>query len=120
MLNCLYNVNLFLYKKKLYFQIGWILIDRCGRHFGTILSYLRDGSVPLPDSTREIAELLAEAKYYLIQELSECCESALRKREMDLEPICRVPLITSSKEEQMLINSSTKVCSVNMSCVTYQ
>ncbi|GBN90710.1 BTB/POZ domain-containing adapter for CUL3-mediated RhoA degradation protein 3 [Araneus ventricosus] len=87
---------------------GWILIDRCGRHFGTILNFLRDGSVPLPDSTREISELLAEAKYYLIQELSECCESALRKREMDLEPICRVPLITSSKEEQMLINSSTK------------
>ena len=46
---------------------GWILIDRCGKHFSAILNYLRDGSIILPDSRYEIAELLAEAKYYLIQ-----------------------------------------------------
>ena len=28
---------------------GWILIDRCGKHFGTILNFLRDGDVPVPD-----------------------------------------------------------------------
>lgn len=50
-----------------FFLSGWILIDRCGKHFGTILNYLRDGSIVLPDSRYEIAELLAEAKYYLIQ-----------------------------------------------------
>ena len=49
---------------------GWILIDRCGKHFGTILNYLRDGGVPLPESRREIEELLAEAKYYLVQGLA--------------------------------------------------
>ncbi|XP_023220442.1 BTB/POZ domain-containing adapter for CUL3-mediated RhoA degradation protein 3 [Centruroides vittatus] len=87
---------------------GWILIDRCGKHFGTILNFLRDGSVSLPESTREVAELLAEAKYYLIQELIESCESALRKHDMEAVPICRVPLITSSKEEQNLISVSTK------------
>lgn len=87
---------------------GWILIDRCGKHFGTILNFLRDNSVPLPESPREIAELLAEAKYYLIQGLVDSCEGALKRREPGVEAICRVPLITSSSEEQLLINSSTK------------
>lgn len=42
---------------------GWILIDRCGKHFGTILNFLRDGDVtPLPEIRREILELQAEAK----------------------------------------------------------
>ncbi|XP_015787118.1 BTB/POZ domain-containing adapter for CUL3-mediated RhoA degradation protein 3 [Tetranychus urticae] len=89
---------------------GWVLIDRSGKQFGTILNFLRDGSVPLPDNAREIQELLAEAKYYLIQELIDSCESMLaRSKESNrTEPICRVPLITSSKEEAMLINNSTK------------
>lgn len=30
---------------------GWILIDRCGKHFGTILNFLRDGTVALPETT---------------------------------------------------------------------
>jgi BTB/POZ domain-containing adapter for CUL3-mediated RhoA degradation protein len=49
--------------------LGWILIDRCGKHFGIILNFLRDGSAPLPESPRETAELLAEAKYYCVAEL---------------------------------------------------
>jgi len=49
---------------------GWILIDRCGKHFSAILNYLRDGSIILPDNRYELAELLAEAKYYLIQGIS--------------------------------------------------
>lgn len=89
--------------------LGWILIDRNGTHFGTIMNYLRDGTVVLPDSQKGIAELLAEAKYYCITELAESCERALMKKEP--EPICRVPLITSQKEEQLLISSSTKVSS---------
>ncbi|XP_039747136.1 BTB/POZ domain-containing adapter for CUL3-mediated RhoA degradation protein 3 [Pararge aegeria] len=87
---------------------GWILIDRCGKHFGTILNYLRDGTVALPDSYREIMELLAEAKYFLIEELTESCQQALSKKEREAEPICRVPLITSHKEEQLLIMSTSK------------
>ncbi|KAL1132062.1 hypothetical protein AAG570_010020 [Ranatra chinensis] len=87
---------------------GWILIDRCGKHFGTILNFLRDGSVPLPETRREMAELLAEAKYYCISDLASACEQALVKRERDAEPICRVPLITSQKEEQLLIGSTSK------------
>lgn len=94
----------------LYEFSGWILIDRCGKHFGTILNYLRDGTVGLPDSYREVMELLAEAKYFLIEELTESCQQALAKKEREAEPICRVPLITSHKEEQLLIMSTSKVC----------
>ncbi|XP_005093190.1 BTB/POZ domain-containing adapter for CUL3-mediated RhoA degradation protein 3 [Aplysia californica] len=85
---------------------GWVLIDRCGKHFGTILSYLRDGSIMLPESCRELNELLQEAKYYCVQELIRQVEEALSVR--DPEPICQVPLITSSREEQMLIAKMTK------------
>merc|ERR1719289_601818 len=46
---------------------GWILIDRCGKHFNIVLNYLRDGQVPLPELQSEIEELHNEAKYYLIQ-----------------------------------------------------
>lgn len=88
--------------------IGWILIDRCGTHFGTILNFLRDGSVALPETTKGIAELLAESKYYCIEELIEACEKVLAKKERESEPICRVPLITSQKEEQYLISTATK------------
>jgi BTB/POZ domain-containing adapter for CUL3-mediated RhoA degradation protein len=56
-----------------------------------------------------VAELLAEAKYYCIADLIESCEMALVKREREAEPICRVPLITSQKEEQLLITSTLKV-----------
>jgi len=90
---------------------GWILIDRCGKHFGTILNFLRDGDVPLlSDSRREILELQAEAKYYCIEELNDHCEKAMKNMKKDnlleVEPICRVPLITSLKEEQALIQSN--------------
>lgn len=64
----------------------------------------------LPDSYREINELLAEAKYFLIEELTDSCQQALAKKEREAEPICRVPLITSQKEEQLLIMSTCKVC----------
>ena len=43
-------------------SLGWVLIDRDGRHFGTMLNYLRDGVVPLPETKKETQELLAEAK----------------------------------------------------------
>lgn len=91
------------------FFLGWILIDRSGTHFGTILNFLRDGSIPIPETTKVIAELLAEAKYYCIAELVESCELALMKKEREVEPICRVPLITSQREEQLLISTCTKV-----------
>lgn len=90
-------------------HVGWILIDRCGNHFGSILNFLRDGCIPLPESVKETAELLAEARYYCITDLAESCERALQKKAKEAEPICRVALITSQKEENLLIGSTTKV-----------
>jgi len=86
---------------------GWILIDRCGKHFGTILNFLRDGNVPLPENRQDLCELRAEAKYYCVDELAEAIEKNLKDKEIlsDVVPICQVPLITSQKEEQALINS---------------
>ena len=56
--------------------LGWILIDRCGKNFGLILNFLRDGTVALPSESRreDLIEILTEAKYYCIQQLVELCE----------------------------------------------
>ncbi|KAI0209073.1 BTB/POZ domain-containing adapter for CUL3-mediated RhoA degradation protein 3 [Lamellibrachia satsuma] len=86
---------------------GWILIDRCGKHFGSILNYLRDGDISLPESKHELLEFLTEVKYYLIQPLVELIGKQFKKHD-ELEPICRVPLITSAKEEQILVASTSK------------
>ena len=83
---------------------GWILIDRCGKHFGTILNFLRDGNVPLPETRTELSELRAEAKYFCVDELAEACEKGMKDKEAnghDVVPVCRVPLITSQREEQV-------------------
>uniref|UniRef100_A0A8C8J8U5 BTB domain-containing protein n=1 Tax=Oncorhynchus tshawytscha TaxID=74940 RepID=A0A8C8J8U5_ONCTS len=81
---------------------GWILIDRCGKHFGTILNYLRDGVVPLPESRRETEEMLLSD--YLVQGLADECQAALQS----YEPFCKLPLVTSSKEDHRLIATSNK------------
>ena len=46
---------------------GWILIDRSGKQFATILNWLRDGDAPLPESRLEIEELKMEATFYLAE-----------------------------------------------------
>ncbi|XP_054466037.1 BTB/POZ domain-containing adapter for CUL3-mediated RhoA degradation protein 2 isoform X2 [Anoplopoma fimbria] len=85
---------------------GWILIDRCGKHFGNILCFLRDGTVALPKGRQAVQEVLAEAKYYDVQGLVELCQNTLQgNKEL---PMCVIPVITSSKEEEKLIQSSTK------------
>lgn len=87
---------------------GWILIDRCGKHFGTILSYLRDDTIALPKNRHEIKELMAEAKYYLIQGLVDKCQAALQDKNESYKAVCNIPIITSPKEEEKLIESSAK------------
>lgn len=62
----------------------------------------------LPETSKGLAELLAEAKYYCIEELSESVEKALEIKKKEIQPICRVPLITSPSEENFLVSSSTK------------
>lgn len=94
---------------------GWILIDRCGKHFSKILNFLRDGSVPLPDNHQELQELLIEAKYYLIQGLIDVCEAALKKYTecKFTEPVCSVLLIRSKTEEVQLL-SLTRIPAVKL------
>jgi len=93
----------------MFLLIGWVLIDRCGKHFGTILNFLRDGSVPLPETSMEISEILAETNYYGISELSDACEQALQKKRNKNINITWVTLITSQNETQKLISISSKV-----------
>ncbi|XP_008306845.1 BTB/POZ domain-containing adapter for CUL3-mediated RhoA degradation protein 2 [Cynoglossus semilaevis] len=85
---------------------GWILIDRSGKHFGSILSYLRDGTVILPKGSQAVKELLFEAKYYLIEGLVELCQNTLQDN--NEQPLCVIPVVTSRKEEDKLIQSSKK------------
>ncbi|KAG7478683.1 BTB POZ domain-containing adapter for CUL3-mediated degradation 2 [Solea senegalensis] len=85
---------------------GWILIDRSGKHFGSILSYLRDGTVSLPKGCHAVKELLSEAKYYLIEGLVELCQNTLQGNKE--QPLCVIPVLTSRKEEEKLIQTSTK------------
>ncbi|KAJ8250920.1 hypothetical protein GJAV_G00214770 [Gymnothorax javanicus] len=87
---------------------GWVVLDRCGRHFGLVLNFLRDGSVPLPESQRELEEVLKEAQYYRVQGLVQHCLSALKKRTEGFQGTCRIPMITSAKEEQRMMASCRK------------
>lgn len=131
------------------FSLGWILIDRCGKHFGLILSYLRDGFVTLPKSRQGIMEVLAEAKYYQIQGLIELCQRALQVswdfwkityktewlknrfiefvaagfQDNQEKALCVIPVITSPKEEERLIQGCIRVrdllqCNYYFSCIS--
>ncbi|XP_029965214.1 BTB/POZ domain-containing adapter for CUL3-mediated RhoA degradation protein 2 [Salarias fasciatus] len=85
---------------------GWILIDRNGKHFGSILCFLRDGTLTLPKGRQAVLELLAEARYYLVQGLVELCQNSLQENKE--QPLCVIPVITCGQEEDRLIQSSSK------------
>ncbi|RVE69384.1 hypothetical protein OJAV_G00077180 [Oryzias javanicus] len=70
---------------------GWVVLDRCGRHFGVVLNFLRDGSVPLPDDCRELDEVLKEAQYYQVQDLFSIASVPCRKRKIFLK-VCAASL----------------------------
>lgn len=74
-----------------------------------MLNFLRDEHVALPDKTHEIAELLAEAKFFLISPLVVACQQALRSRQCKIEPRCRIPLTSFSADLSHLIMTSSKV-----------
>uniref|UniRef100_A0A0N5AH72 BTB domain-containing protein n=1 Tax=Syphacia muris TaxID=451379 RepID=A0A0N5AH72_9BILA len=90
---------------------GWIKIDRSGKHFGTILNFLRDGSVPLPECRSETLEILAEAKYYLIQDLILLCNNWLNILHRDDDGSlgnCVVLVLSTRKDCDSAIASSSK------------
>ena len=63
----------------------------------------------MPELQSEIEELHNEAKYYLIQGLVDQCQKVLKKKQDEYFPVCRIPVITSQREAQLLISSSSKV-----------
>jgi len=88
---------------------GWILIDRCGKHFGTILNFLRDDSVPLPENSRELQELKNEAHFYCLTHLVQACEYEKDTGDdREANNISYVPVITSKDEENYLLQSTTR------------
>lgn len=62
-------------------EFDYIVIDRDGKHFGTILNFMRDQcSLHLNDWTRDdITDLMTEADYYCLTELVELCDQQLSK-----------------------------------------
>ncbi|CCD68454.2 BTB domain-containing protein [Caenorhabditis elegans] len=54
-------------------ESGSIFIDRSPKHFDLILNFMRDGDVVLPSCELTVKELLAEAQFYLLDELIELC-----------------------------------------------
>lgn len=63
----------------------------------------------LPETRQELEELLAEAKFYLVEDLVTQCEEALKKKSDDILPCCIVRLATSNKQEKLLVSQSNKV-----------
>lgn len=85
----------------------YIVIDRDGRHFGDILNFMRDPkSLHLDDwSTNDLADLMREADFYCLNEMTEICdtelvarkqrdeqrEKELKEREKTINPLDPVP-----------------------------
>ena len=64
---------------------GAYVIDRDGPSFRYVLNYLRDGAgaggmVVLPGGDVGLAQLLAEAKYFMLEGLTELVQSRIRQR----------------------------------------
>lgn len=62
-------------------QDGAVFIDRDGKHFGTILNFLRDGNITKPNTKQEVQELRKEAEFFCIAGLSKYCENFLKEDE---------------------------------------
>lgn len=102
---------------------GYILIDRCGRHFEFLLNFLRDDDpmyvqVALQDKCElELFEILKEAKFYCMQPLVAMIEQKimLNKAQSAVEPYFGpsvVSMITSKNDLIKILNSTDKVVSI--------
>lgn len=65
-------------------EMDYITIDRDGKHFGSIINYMRDtSSLDLTTwSQNDLTDLLREADFYCISTLVELCDTELSQREM--------------------------------------
>ena len=89
--------------------LGWVLIDRCGKHFGLILNFLRDNATPLPSSQRDLEELLAEAKFYLLDDLVRVIQGKLVILRDPCPPLTYVPVLTAPGQLQKILDLTKKV-----------
>ncbi|XP_074601711.1 BTB/POZ domain-containing adapter for CUL3-mediated RhoA degradation protein 3-like [Brevipalpus obovatus] len=87
---------------------GWILIDRSGKHFEKILNFLRDGSIPLPETKIELEELLVEAKFYQIKELIDEIEQKISNFSHSLSANIFNRVIVSSHEYPIMVKKFSK------------
>jgi len=64
-------------------EFEYIVIDRDGKHFGSILNFMRDTSSLDLDgwNERDVVDLMREADFYCLEELVELCERQLELRE---------------------------------------
>ena len=99
---------------------GYILIDRCGKHFELVLNYLRDEDTQgvllnLDDkSDLELYEILKEAKFYCVQSLVSLVEQKIlsNKQMSTPEPYYGssvVSMITSKIDLIKILTSTDKV-----------
>ena len=99
---------------------GYILIDRCGKHFELVLNYLRDEDTQgvllnLDDkSDLELYEILKEAKFYCVQSLASLVEQKIlsNKQMSTPEPYFGssvVSMITSKIDLIKILTSTDKV-----------
>lgn len=95
---------------------GWVLIDRSGKHFGTLLNYIRDDSVPLPDNKRELEELLAEARYFCVEGLRQMCEDALSRLALNEDTYNRstIIIVKCPNAAKSLLQTTRKVSFPNL------
>ncbi|CAL2033841.1 unnamed protein product [Caenorhabditis brenneri] len=96
-------------------KFGAIFIDRDAKHFRLILNFMRDGYVEIPNSEREIREIMMEAQYYLLKDLIEVCH-------VELEKMCDDEDSTSffdySDDDIVTVNVSGKVFQTTRATLT--
>lgn len=107
---------------------GFVIIDRCGRHFEFLLNCLREDDPYGVDlfldskSLVELHEILKEAKFYCMQSVVLAVEQKIERRKADAEAAALaanstiepyfgtsvVSMVTSKNELTQILNSSEK------------
>lgn len=82
---------------------GAIFIDRPAKHFESILSYMRDGDVELPDCEKERKEIMKEAQYYLLTYLVALCQPKQSVQYLERKLKTVVDVIAKSTKKAVLI-----------------
>lgn len=96
-------------------NLDYIIIDRDGKHFGTILNYLRDSrSLNLSAySDIELDELTREVDYYCILDLLTLCENesidriAMKCKEIDINN--RTTIVSEKSKLEIIYGDSTMI-----------